>query len=121
MEHHDLVLAFVRFQIEQFDTFHKKAKKYSINAETASEDRANNAEGPMQRVAIPAIGTNHAIILGAKQKALSIRELLDDRLADQAFTAFRSRVSTAIQALSSADTIAVNDSHQVRSLISFMS
>ena len=123
MEHHDLVLLFLRFQIEQFDTFHKKAKKYAIDAETASENHVSNTEGLIQRVVIPTAGANHAIILGAKQKMLSIREHLEDQGADQAFLAFRSRISSAIQALSSgsADAIALNDSHQVRSLISFMS
>jgi len=123
VEHHDLIMMFLRLQIDQFDYFHKKAKKYNINAGMESANRISNAEGSMRRETIPTAGANHAIVLGAKQKVLSIREHLENKRADQAFTAFCSRLSSAVQALSSgsADVIAVNDSHQVRSLISFMS
>jgi len=123
VEHHDLVLSFLRFQIDQFDYFHKKAKKYSVDVETTSKHPVSHAEGKRPREIIPTVGANPTIILGAKQKVSTIRELIEDQSADHAFTAFRSRVSSAIQALSSesGDTNTVNDSHQVCSLISFMS
>lgn len=122
MEHHDLVLAFIRFQIDQFDRFHEKAKKYAPDAETTSENHTSRAGGSRHRRVITiSAGTNHTIILGAKQKPSTIRELLDseDQGTDQAFTSFRSRVSLAIKALSpeSVDATAINDSHQVRSPI----
>jgi len=118
-----LVLAFLRFQVGQFDEFHKKAKKYNLGAETTNKDHINRAEELRHTVSIPSAGASHGIILGAKQAALDVKELLEDNVADQAFTSFCSRVSTAIQALSPelADTIAINNSHKVRSMSSFMS
>lgn len=122
MEHHDLVLAFLRFQVGQFDEFHKKVKKYDLGIETANKNPTNRTEGSRHTVNIPSAGANQGIILGAKEAALDIKTLLEDRKGDPGFTSFCSRVSNAVQALSPelADTIAINDSHQVRSLISFI-
>ena len=109
--------------MQQFDEFHKKVKKYNLGVEAAKTNHPNRAEGSRHTVSIPPGGATHGIILGAKEAALDIKKLLENRKADQAFKSFCSRVSTAIQALNpeSADTIAINDAHQVRSLISFMS
>lgn len=117
MEHQDLVLLFLRSQVEQFDYFHKKAEKYSVNAGTVSEGPINHAKGSRHTVTITTAGTNHVIILGAKQKACDIQKLLTDQKADLAFKSFCSRVSIAIQALSPEDEIAINNAHQVRSSI----
>jgi len=120
VEHHDLVLVFVRFQVDQLDYFHKKAEKYAPDAETTDK---NHAGGSRQRVIMLTTGANCAIILGAKQKSLDIRKLLEDQSADPAFVGFRVRVSRAVLALGPelVGETTVNDSHQVYSVISFMS
>ena len=108
-----MVLAFIESQIKQFDDFYKNAEIDSVNAETTSRSCANYAGNP---AVILRSGTHHLTILGSKQKTLTIEEVLEDKGADPAFTSFCSRVSLAIQVLSSApaDTIAINDSHRVR-------
>ena len=113
VDHHDLVLAFLRFQIKQFDNFHKKAEKYAADAETISKEHIEDAKGSRHTVTIPSPGMDHVIILGSKRSA-TIEEL-ENREKDLAFTSFCSRLSIAIQALStsSGPTVAVNNSHQV--------
>jgi hypothetical protein len=116
-------LAFIESQIKQFDKFHEKAAKYAVNAETTSEDPINHAESSRCTIAMLSSVTNNIITLGSKQKTLKIEGLLEKQTGDPAFMSFCSRVSLAIQALSPepAATTAVNDSHQVQSLISSVS
>lgn len=104
VEHHDLILAFIESQIKQFDDFHKNSETYAVDM-----------DGPVNPTTALSSGTRHLTILGSKQKASTIEELLKSTNADSAFASFCSRVSRAIQELSSnpADTPAVNDSHQV--------
>ena len=122
VEHHDLVLAFVESHIERFDDFHKKRKKYAVDPETTTTRRTDYTEGPGNPATVLPSETHHLTILGSKQKPMTIEELLKNTSANTAFTSFCSRVSLVIQALSSepADTIVVNDSHQVLSLVSLM-
>lgn len=61
------------------------------------------------------LAPNHVIVLGSKQKISTIESLIENRGTDPAFTSFCSRVSLVIQAQNSesADTIAINESHEV--------
>ena len=115
-------MAFIKSQIEQYDEFYQKAEKYAADGEAVDKDRTNHPEESRHTATVPVSGDNRAITLGAKRKTLAIRELLEAQSKDAAFTSFCSRVSLAVQELSSepADTVAVNDSHQVR-YISLMS
>jgi len=85
VEHHDLVLAFVRFQVDQLDYFHKKVEKYAPDVETTDK---NHTSGSRQRGITLTTGANCAIILGAKQKSLDIWKLLEEQSADPVFVGF---------------------------------
>lgn len=107
-------MAFIESQIKRFDDFYSQnAEIDSVDVGTTSGTCANYTENP---ATILRSGAHHLIILGSKQKTLSIEDVLEDKGADPAFTNFCSRVSLAIQALSSApaDTNAINESHRVR-------
>jgi len=124
VEHHDLVLSFVESQIEHYDSFHIKAEKYAVDEGTATRNKhyIYHVEGT-EPAMVSLSGTSHMTVLGSKQKTQAIRDLLVDRSTDLAFTSFCSRVSLAIQSLSREpeNTVAVNDSHQVRPFISLIS
>ena len=102
-----------------FDEFHEGTDSDPIfDAGTRSEVYISGMEGSRY---LESSSANHATILGAKQKTLTISELLMAS-EDVAFTSFCSRISQAVQALSftPADTIAVHPSHQVPCFISLM-
>ena len=117
-----MVLAFLRFQIQQFDKFHKKAEKYAVDAESTSGNNTNHVEG------LGSSGTtsktDQIITLGVKQNVLTIKKLLESQSADPAFMSFCQHVSLVIQALicmsdsKPADTIIINDSQEVQSFVS---
>ena len=117
VEHNDLVLGFIRAQIKRFEDFHTGTED-AVDAETVDESSINRMGGPGYT---GSLGTDGAIILGSGQKMLAIEKILGDEDRGDAFTSFCSRVSHAVQALSStsADTIAINDSHQVPCFINF--
>jgi hypothetical protein len=118
VDHEDLVLAFIEQQVEQFDDFHKAAED-AVNAETVEGD-ANDPQGSRHTATITSSESGLTVALGSKQKPSTIGEFLEEQSTDPAFTNFCSRISLAIQALSSEpeDTIAINDSHQVRRVLS---
>lgn len=122
VEHHDLILAFISAQVKLFDKFHRKKEKYAVDAETANRGRLDHAEGSVNPPT-SSVSAEHVTVLGSKQKTRAIRELLEQGETDPMFTGFCSRISLVIQALSSdpADTIAINDSHQVLLSISLIS
>ena len=111
-----MVLAFLGFQIQQFDKFHKKAEKYAIDAESTGRNNTNHVEGLGSGTTSK---TDQIITLGAKQNVSTIKKLLESQSADPAFTSFCRRVSLVIQALirtsdsEPADTIIINDSQEV--------
>ena len=113
---------FLRTQIEHFDEFHKNSRENAVDSETASRNHITHAEGSRPTTTTLSSGTDYATILGSKQKVLTVAQLLKDQSKDVAFTSFCSHVSNAVQALSSEPlgTIAVNDSHQVRSFLSLI-
>ena len=115
VEHHDLVLAFIHSQIQQFDHFYKKAEKYAVDAGTMGQSDTNHTGGSGGLAATPSSTPNHVIVLGSKQKISTIKYLVENMDADPAFTSFCSRVSVVIQAQNSesADTIAIGESHEV--------
>ena len=117
-----MVLVFLRFQIQQFNKFHKKAEKYAVDAESTSGNNTNHVEG------LGSSGTtsktDQIITLGVKQNVLTIKKLLESQSADPAFMSFCQHVSLVIQALicmsdsKPADTIIINDSQEVQSFVS---
>ena len=46
VDHHDLILEFIKCQIKQFDHFHKKAAKYTVNDETVNQDDPSDPNDP---------------------------------------------------------------------------
>ena len=114
-DHNGLVLVFIRTQVDQFDDFFREAEEGAVDPETMGGSRIGPVEGSRHTVTVPSSTTNHLVILGSKQKVLSIQELLGQKADSVTFMSFCSRVSLAIQALSPdpAETIAIGDSHQV--------
>ena len=112
VEHQDLVLSFLEFQVGQFDKFYRKQGKYAVDAETSSKSHLGEAGGSGNQVTTPR--ANLVTILGSKQKSATIETFIKGN-EDPAFTSFCRRVSIAIQALSlnPSDTIAISDFHQV--------
>jgi hypothetical protein len=96
-----------------------------LDTETADRDRVDGVEKSRHTAKIFLSGSDCVVILGSKQKTLTIQVLLEKQSKDPAFTSFCTRVSAAIQALTLSpeptDTVAVNESHQVRFFISLTS
>ena len=119
VDHEDLVLAFVEQQVMQFDNFHKAAED-AVDTGTVDQGDTDDPQGSRHTATITLSESGLAVTLGSKRKPSTIGELLEEQSTDPAFTNFCSRISLAIQALSSEpeDTIAINDSHQVRRVLS---
>lgn len=112
-----MILEFIRAQIKRFDDFIKGTPD-AVEAVTVGESSIIGMGG---LGSLGSLGTGGSILLGAGQKVLTIEKFLGDVGENEAFNNFCSRVTHAVQALSptSADTIAVNDSHQVPYFIYF--
>jgi hypothetical protein len=111
-----LVLSFIESQVGQFDKFHAKKAKFAVDAETSSNNRIDKPGGSTGRATTLPSAANLVTYLGAKQNSVDIETLLSNNSTDDAFTSFRSRLSLAIQGLSSGlqGTIVISDSQKVR-------
>ena len=87
----------------------------NLSTETADQDHIDSVETLRHTVKIFLSGFDCVVILGSKQKMLTIQVLLEEQSKDPALMSFCAHVSAVIQALSlqPTDTVAVNESHQV--------
>jgi hypothetical protein len=114
-DHCAWISVFIRYQITQLD--HVK----DSDAAEFMENVTDNTMEPRQLATIPSPEIASGFTLGSKRsKPLVIGDLqrADTPTFDQAFTSFRSRVSRAIQALSSKPTNAIHDSQEVLFILS---
>jgi hypothetical protein len=103
-------LAFIRSHVKRFDDFHQEQADCAVDVETTSDNYVSHAEGLRPRF--------HTTILGAKQSISTIKQVIENCKKDPAFTAFRSRISTAVKKKSQPeDTVAISDLHPVRLII----
>ena len=119
-DHRAWILAFIQFQVDQLD----QAMESAADSELV-EDTIENATGvrPLEAMPSPAMAEKPSTsTLGSKQLKLAIGDLqATGPTFDSAFTSFRSRVSNAIQKMSSEPTNVVQDSQQVMSISNFNS
>lgn len=101
----------------------RKSPEDVVDAETMSDVYISNivtnpgSDSPIQY--LEERGTGHATVLGSKQRATGIREVVRDHATDNAFKSFRSRIAGAVQAFGftpSGVTYTINDSHEVQHL-----
>lgn len=103
VEHDDLVLGYLRAQVDQLDN------SLESEAET-SEIKTRNC------VSITAGISDSRTTLGSPNKMITVGEYLEKKGTDAAFTSFCTRVSTAVQAMSIVSTgiPAIDNSNKVR-------